>query len=151
MSFCKINKDISTSLHKLVGKWVLKRSSYEQEFCNILGYSCVDHKDYDCISSDGTQIEIKKAQSGVWLDLLRYKHKVDPDNLTLILFYKRSREQIDDYLLIKTSDLTDYIFKDFTPEYMNLLSDIPNLAPRQANLQVNLTRRDLKALAIKFN
>lgn len=98
-------------IDKLKGDWVNKSSKYEQSFCDIFGWKCVDGRYYDAIMNDNILIEIKKGKSNMFFDLVRYgeiAHGMGPKG-TITIHIQYLDGEVNQILVMDTDKLMTYM------------------------------------------
>ena len=149
-NYGQLLKELYSKLNRLQGEFVAKRAGYEQELAKRLGrgWTWVDHIAFD-LKFKQFQVEVKKAQNGVWLNKLRYIERHKGNNVTLVLFHKPHTNQIYDFSLIPTHKLRAKLFENYPHDFdLSILRNLENWAPRQLNMQENLTKKDLLELSV---
>lgn len=135
----------------LSGDWVRKRSHYEKQFCDAMGWVCVNQSDHDavCTQLGNMKIEIKKITGAAWVNLSKYVDE-NPDRMhtTLVLLYRPGGTQIVDFLVIPTFRIKEKLVGNKALECKKALDLIKQVVPRSSENMVSLTKTDLAKLAI---
>jgi hypothetical protein len=142
----EIEKEIYSKFHQMGGEFLGKRSGYEKKLGKKLGkeWKLENKRDYDFKFKD-YEIEVKKTTSCAWFNLLRYIEPKSDDNFTLILFYKPKINKVYDFVLVESNALRQKIFEKYPKDFdFSILKNLNEYASHQLNMQVNLSRKDLK-------
>jgi hypothetical protein len=144
-----LHKHLTGRIHHLSGPWVHLRSSYEQEACDALGFTC-DETRYSDASWRGYSIELKKGKS-VWIDLVRYSEvlvnhpeKATDRSVTIFMFPSTDRSRVSELVCVQTSKMIQFLNLDASAAKKLLW--LHDRMPRQLNAQASLTIKDIRSI-----
>ena len=147
----KISFSMEQSIATLRGAFVIKKNSYENDIVsNLKGdWEVVNHRYYDCILNGNILVELKKGQSGMWFDMVRYAeiylgHGIK-NTWTVFLWYDKQRELVKEIYIFPTTALMDRL--NMSQEVATKCIDLYHNAPRGCNIQLSLTKKDLRTCA----
>ena len=139
------------SISALRGAFVLKKNSYEKDVVSRFKgkWELVNHRYYDCILNGNILVELKKGLSGMWFDMVRYaeiylEHGIK-NTWTVFLAYDKRREMVKEIFILPTSALMDRL--NVSREIAIKCMDLYHNAPRGCNIQLSLTKKDLRTCA----
>jgi len=143
----QLKEHLEKNKNRLIGKWIKKNNSYEEDICKILNMEKKTVRYWDAVWNN-LYIEFKKGNS-IWLDLVRYSEIVlkankDAEQETITLFFipNREKNKIKEIICVKTEDLINFIKLNET--IAKQLIDLNNLVPRSLNAQASLTKNDIR-------
>ena len=149
----ELNQHITTKINELNGDWISKKSGYEKDACEQLGFTCERKRYWDCLFNN-TYIEIKKGKS-IWLDEVRYceilmSDTIDNDDckketITIFIIPTKNKKGIEKIYIIDTKKLIK--FMKITLEWAPLLLSRRKQITRSLNCQQSMTIKDLKKIA----
>ena len=141
------------SIAALCGDFVLKRNSYEEDVVSRFNgnWSVVNSRYYDCVYNNAVFVELKKGQSSMWFDMVRYAEIALGHGLkntwTMFLLYDKTHKNVKEIYIFPTSALMDTLH--MTPELALMCVKMNKNAPRGCNIQFNLSKKDMRDIAIK--
>ena len=151
MFFLDILQHLIDKQDELIGEWIKKNASYEQDICKILDMLPQRSRYYDATWGPYF-IEFKKGKS-VWLDLVRYSEtllKTNEDSMkeTVTAFFVPSKDKmkIEEIILVETSSIVNALSLD--KETAEIISSLNDKLPRSLNAQASLTLGDLRNISI---
>ena len=134
----------------LYGSWVDVNKGYDNDICNILGFTPDTKRYWDSIWNN-YYIEFKKGKS-IWLDLVRYSEIVLKINeeakvptVTLFFIPDKNRYRIEEIICV----VTDKIILKFniSEAIAHSIVNLNEHVPRSLNAQANLTIVDIEELS----
>tara|TARA_B100001248_G_scaffold262421_1_gene258303 strand:- start:1945 stop:2625 length:681 start_codon:yes stop_codon:yes gene_type:complete len=144
--FVQLQKCIDT----LQGDFVVPKNAYENIFCKVIGWKCEDSRYYDAISPTNKLIEIKKGQTQMWFDLVRYAEIVqgigEQNTYTVFMKWDKKCKLVEECYIIRTNDLIRYF--GLSMDDWKSLQQIDKKLPRRLNAQASLYYKDMKELAL---
>ena len=144
-------EQIESKISQLKGDFILKKNNYEKEFCDILNWSCINHRYYDA-TNGFSYIELKKGQSGMWFDMVRYAEiflKIGTQHtVTLFINYSKKECKILEIYVISTSRILDFLKLD--KQKAEHCIELYKNVPRGLNMQASATKKDLREIAYKI-
>jgi len=148
----KLRDLLQTSISKLTGDFVSKRSGYDSEICILIeGFRLEETRHYDCTWGSGNlNIEFKKG-TNIWLDLVRYSEVLllnsNTDMATYTLFFipDITKRSIKEIIGVDTRKIIEKV--GLTIDEAILIRKIHEKVLRNLNAQANLTVRDVKTIA----
>lgn len=141
-------EQIRSNIHRMVGDEVCKASHYEGFFCDVLGWNMVDDRYYDAYNGLH-YIEMKKGQSLMWFDLVRYAEIYlnigRQGTITLFIQYDKRVKCVKEVYVIYTTRLMKFLnmSKSVARQCMKLYK----LQTRRLNMQASATKLDMKKMA----
>ena len=143
-----IRCDIERVLDQLSGDFVVPKNAYEKKFCELLGWQAFDARYYDAYNGE-TYIEIKKGQSSMHFDMVRYAEIVmgfgTQNTITVFFKWNKNHKRVDEAMLIDTLDLIKFLKIDKVMARMYL--KIRDLVPRGVNILASATCKDLREIS----
>lgn len=147
-------EQLQAKKHLLTGDFILKKNSYEKQFCNIMGWKYVVKKPnaryYDC-TNHFSLIELKKGQGIMWFDMVRYAEIYlgigKQHTVTVYIDYNKKKAKINEIYIIPTSRLIHFLKID--KERAEKCIEFYKEVPRGLNMQASAYKKDLKAIASK--
>lgn len=150
MIISELKHHLEKNKEKLIGEWIKKNSSYDNDICKILNMKEDTVRYWDAIWNN-QQIEFKKGNS-IWLDLVRYSEtllQINPDaskeTLTLFFIPNSTKDKIEEIICVTTKKLIEYIKLDKKKAKELIL--LKENVPRSFNAQASLTKKDIKKIA----
>lgn len=149
-------EQLKAKKHLLIGDFITKKNSYEKDFCQIMGWECLESKDpksryYDC-TNHFSCIELKKGQGMMWFDMVRYAEiflgKGIRHTVTLYIDYNKKKGIINEMYVIPTSKLLVYLGMDHQKASMCLR--MFDQVPRGLNMQASAYKKDLRQMAARI-
>ena len=150
MKIEQLKQHLKTNKKNLIGEWIKKNSSYENDICYILDMQEDKVRYWDAIWKN-QPIEFKKGNY-IWLDLVRYSEillKINEDacreTLTLFFIPNKTKNKIEEIICVDTKKLIEYIKLD--KEKAKQLILLNENVPRSLNAQASLTKKDVRNIA----
>lgn len=144
-----IYETISQTIDYLQGDFVVPKNAYEKDFCDLFGWNTVDNRYYDACNMDNDKIEIKKGQSQMWFDLVRYAEivcgKGDQNTYTLFMKWNKKFKLVEECYIIDTKDLIKFF--GLSKKDWKRLRKIDKKLPRRLNAQASMYYGDMKKIA----
>ena len=130
------------------GPWVVPKNNYEKKFCKVIGWE-IDEGRY-CDAFDGhSYIEIKKGQSCMWFDLVRYAEIVlgvgTQNTITVFIRYNKKRESVEECLIIDTKNIIKFMKMNKTDSRYCIR--MKKELPRSLNMLASATVTDMRKMA----
>lgn len=147
----KLSYCMEESINTLQGDFVLKRNSYEQDIVSrfVGDWSVVNNRYYDCVHNSTTYVELKKGQSGMWFDMVRYAEieleQGMKNTWTMFLWYDKMRKLVKEIYIFPTSALMNAL--NMSKELAMTCIAVNQCAPRGCNVQYSITKKDLRNIA----
>jgi len=139
---------IRSNIHHMVGDEVCKASHYEGFFCDVLGWNMVDDRYYDAYNGLH-YIEMKKGQSLMWFDLVRYAEIYlnigRQGTITLFIQYDKRVKCVKEVYVIFTTRLMDFL--NMSETVAKQCIELYQLQTRRLNMQASATKLDMKKMA----
>ena len=108
----QIRRQLEETIHEMTGEYVIKCSHYEKELCKVLNWKCVDDRYYDAFNGK-SYIEIKKGQSSMWFNMVRYAEiqtKIGrQDTITLFVRYNKKKKRVTEIYIIDTKKILTFL------------------------------------------
>ena len=142
------------SITALCGDFVLKRNSYEQDVVSRFrgNWSVVNSRYFDCVYNNTVFVELKKGQSAMWFDMVRYAEielgQGVKNTWTMFLLYDKTRKNIKEIYIFPTSALMDKL--NMTHELARMCVEMNKNAPRGCNIQFALSKKDMRDIALEY-
>lgn len=144
-----LREHLSDHIYPMVGRWLEKNSSYEDELCEILQMDIDKGRHWDAKWRDYF-IEIKKGRS-IWLDLVRYSElilndgpSIDSRLVTLFLIPNKEKTNVTEIICTSTQAIVNKL--NLNQFIAKQIVEISNIVPRQLNAQASLTVNDIKSI-----
>ncbi len=143
-------EQLEKKIHDLKGDFILKKNNYENDFCSIMGWTCVNNRYFDAINGL-CNIELKKGQSAMWFDMVRYSEIFlgigKQGTITLFINYSKKESKIIEIYVIMTTKIIEFLKIDDIKARtcIALFKSIP----RGLNMQASATKKDLKSMAFR--
>ena len=144
----QVAEEIFGVLPLLQGEHIVPKNAYEKALCEQLGWQVFDNRYYDAFNGQ-TYIEIKKGQSGMHFDMVRYAEILlgqGPSETTTGFFrWKKKEKRITEAIVIDTTALIKFlrIDKQYALLYLNIKAQVP----RGVNILASATAKDLRQIA----
>lgn len=141
------------SITALRGDFVLKRNSYEQDVVSHFkgNWSVVNSRYFDCVYNNTVLVELKKGQSSMWFDMVRYAEIALGQGInntwTMFLLYDKTRKIVKEIYIFPTSALMDKL--NMTHDLARMCVEINRNAPRGCNIQFALSKKDMRDIALE--
>ena len=107
-----IRRELANCIHEMTGEYVIKPSHYEKELCDLLNWKCVDDRYYDAFNGE-SYIEIKKGQSSMWFNMVRYAEiqtKIGRQGtITLFVKYNKKKKRVTEIYIIDTKKILSFL------------------------------------------
>jgi hypothetical protein len=144
-----IYETISETIDYLQGDFVVPKNAYEKDFCGIFGWTMVDSRYYDACTMDDEKIEIKKGQSQMWFNLVRYAEivsgKGEQNTYTLFIKWNKKFKLVEECYIIDTKDIINFF--GLSKKEWKRLRKIDKKLPRRLNAQASMYYTDMKKIA----
>ena len=142
---------LSSNIGDMEGDWVVPKNAYEKQFCDLLGWECVNNRYYDAITPSGKYIEIKKGQGSMWYDMVRYAEIFlgigEQNTVTVFLRWSKKKKRVTEIYIIDTVAILNFLKMDSAKAHTCIL--YKNDAPRGLNMLASMTALDMKKVALK--
>lgn len=143
-----IKDQLQKTIDTMEGPWIVRKNSYEKEFCKHLNWLCKEGRYADAMSGD-TLIELKKGQSCMWFDMVRYAEifkGIGPQNtVTLFIRYDKRYIHVRDIYVIDTKKILEFMKMD--DHIASFCIKTKAHLPRGLNMQACATHRDMRNMA----
>tara|TARA_B100000902_G_scaffold370547_1_gene395758 strand:+ start:1701 stop:2312 length:612 start_codon:yes stop_codon:yes gene_type:complete len=144
----KVANEIARVLPLLQGDHIVPKNAYEKALCKQLNWEVFDNRYYDAFNGE-SYIEIKKGQSGMHFDMVRYAELLlghgPPDTLTVFFRWKKKEKQITEAYVIDTKVLIEFLRID--KRYALLYLQVKAQVPRGVNILASATAKDLRMIS----
>ena len=145
----KIASELRNASTKMIGKWIGKKNSYEKECCQILGWTAQDARYHDAYNGT-SYIEIKKGQSSMWFNMVRYAEiflGIGKQSTVTVHFKwtQKPETKIVEVYIIDTKQVIKFL--KMTKEKALIIIKLNNGVERQLCMQASATNKDLKKMA----
>ena len=144
----QIRRQLEETIHEMTGEYVIKCSHYEKELCNVLNWKCVDDRYYDAYNGE-SYIEIKKGQSSMWFNMVRYAEiqtKIGrQDTITLFVRYNKKKKRVTEIYIIDTKKILTFL--NMVPTKAACCIILSKDSKRNLDMQAGATAKDLKTMA----
>lgn len=144
----RIAHEIQKVFKSFEGAFVVPKNAYEQAFCDILGWQYFDGRYYDAFNGE-TFIEIKKGQSSMHFDMIRYAEiflGFGTQNTATVFFkWNKQRSRVEEAMIIDTVDLIKFLRIDnaMARSYLRIRDTVP----RGVNILASATASDLRSIS----
>ena len=144
----RIAVQISKVISTLQGDWIVPKNAYEKALCNALSWDVFDNRYYDAYNQE-SYIEIKKGQSGMHFDMVRYAEILlgqgKAKTITVFFRWNKAQKKIIEAYIIDTERLIEFLHinKEFALMYLRVKARVP----RGVNILASATAKDLRAIA----
>ena len=130
------------------GDFVVKDSHYEKELCDITQWDCFDSRYYDAYDGK-TFIEIKKGQTQMWFNMIRYAEifvKIGTQNtITLFVKYNKKKKRVDEIYIIDTKRILNHL--NMTPTKAACCIILNKDSKRSLHMQASATLKDMREMS----
>jgi len=144
----KVANEIFRVLPLLQGDHIVPKNAYEKALCNQLDWDVFDNRYYDAFNGE-CYIEIKKGQSGMHFDMVRYAELLlghgPADTLTVFFRWKKKEKRITEAYVIDTKVLIEFLRID--KRYALLYLQVKAQVPRGVNILASATAKDLRMIS----
>ena len=144
----KVANEIARVLPLLQGDHIVPKNAYEKALCKQLNWEVFDNRYYDAFNGE-CYIEIKKGQSGMHFDMVRYAELLlghgPPDTLTVFFRWKKKEKRITEAYVIDTKVLIEFLRID--KRYALLYLQVKAQVPRGVNILASATAKDLRMIS----
>lgn len=144
----RIAVQISKVISTLQGDWIVKKNAYEKALCNALSWDVFDNRYYDAYNQE-SYIEIKKGQSGMHFDMVRYAEILlghgKAKTVTVFFRWNKAQKKVTEAYIIDTQRLIQFLHinKEFALMYLRVKARVP----RGVNILASATAKDLRTIA----
>lgn len=144
----RIAVQISEVIKSLQGDWIVPKNAYEKALCNALSWDVFDNRYYDAYNQE-SYIEIKKGQSGMHFDMVRYAEILlghgKAKTVTVFFRWNKPQKKITEAYIIDTERLIQFLHinKEFALMYLRVKARVP----RGVNILASATAKDLRTIA----
>jgi len=144
----QIRKRLEQCIHLMEGDFVVKESHYEKELCDIVQWECFDSRYYDAYDGK-TYIEIKKGQSMMWFNMIRYAEifvKIGTQNtITLFVKYNKKKKRVDEIFIMDTKRILNHL--NMTPTKAACCIILNKDSKRSLHMQAGATANDMREMS----
>jgi len=144
----KVANEIVRVLPLLQGDHIVPKNAYEKALCKQLNWEVFDNRYYDAFNGE-CYIEIKKGQSGMHFDMVRYAELLlghgPADTLTVFFRWKKKEKRITEAYVIDTKVLIKFLRID--KRYALLYLQVKAQVPRGVNILASATAKDLRMIS----
>ena len=144
----KVANEIARVLPLLQGDHIVPKNAYEKALCKQLNWEVFDNRYYDAFNGE-SYIEIKKGQSGMHFDMVRYAELLlghgPADTLTVFFRWKKKEKRITEAYVIDTKVLIEFLRID--KRYALLYLQVKAQVPRGVNILASATAKDLRMIS----
>lgn len=144
----RVAEEIHSVLPLLQGEHIVPKNAYEKALCKQLNWQVFDNRYYDACNGKSF-IEIKKGQSGMHFDMLRYAELLlgqgPQDTITVFFRWKKAEKRILEAYVIDTKALIRFLRID--KRYALLYLQVKAQVPRGVNILASATAKDLREIA----
>ena len=145
----RVASDCRVAIGSMQGDWVVPKNAYEKRFCELLGWRCVNHRYYDAAVGETLCVEIKKGQSQMWFDMVRYAEifsGVGTQNTVTVFFkWNKRAKRVDRVLVMDTERLMQRLGINACVAQCILLAN--ELLPGRVNHQQGLSHLQMESIA----
>ena len=126
----RIAVQISEAIKTLQGDWIVQKNAYEKALCNALSWDVFDNRYYDAYNQE-SYIEIKKGQSGMHFDMVRYAEILlghgKAKTVTVFFRWNKAQKKITEAYIIDTVRLIQFLHinKEFALMYLRVKARVP--------------------------
>ena len=144
----RVAMQISKVMETLEGEWVVPKNAYEKKLCEALSWEVHDDRYFDAYNQE-SYIEIKKGQSGMHFDMVRYAEILlghgRANTITVFFRWNKKRMKITEAYIIDTERLIQFLHinKEFALMYLRVKARVP----RGVNILASATAKDLRTIA----
>ena len=148
MSPADMLSTLAGGIAKLQGEFVVPKNNYEGPFCEALGWSVATTRYYDA-TFDGCLIEMKKGQSGMFFDMVRYSEiylgEGAQGTWTVFFRYNKPQKKVTEVYVIDTRRILSFLRLDRkkAETCIRLRKD----QARGLVMQASMTRKDMARMA----
>ncbi len=144
----KVANEIARVLPLLQGDHIVPKNAYEKALCKQLNWEVFDNRYYDAFNGE-CYIEIKKGQSGMHFDMVRYAELLlghgPAGTLTVFFRWKKKEKRITEAYVINTKVLIKFLRID--KRYALLYLQVKAQVPRGVNILASATAKDLRMIS----
>ncbi len=144
----KVANEIFRVLPLLQGDHIVPKNAYEKALCKQLNWEVFDNRYYDAFNGE-CYIEIKKGQSGMHFDMVRYAELLlghgPAGTLTVFFRWKKKEKRITEAYVINTKVLIKFLRID--KRYALLYLQVKAQVPRGVNILASATAKDLRMIS----
>jgi len=144
----KVANEIFRVLPLLQGDHIVPKNAYEKALCKQLNWEVFDNRYYDAFNGE-CYIEIKKGQSGMHFDMVRYAELLlghgPAGTLTVFFRWKKKEKRIAEAYVIDTKVLIEFLRID--KRYALLYLQVKAQVPRGVNILASATAKDLRMIS----
>lgn len=144
----RVAMQVSKVMETLEGEWVVPKNAYEKKLCKALSWEVHDDRYFDAYNQE-SYIEIKKGQSGMHFDMVRYAEILlghgRANTITVFFRWNKKRLKITEAYIIDTKRLIEFLHinKQFALLYLRVKARVP----RGVNILASATAKDLRAIS----
>ncbi len=144
----RVKRALEANIHRLEGSFVCASTNYEPDMCRILNWECIDNRYYD--ASDGECfIEIKKGQSGMWFNMIRYAEIYvnigQQGTITIFARYSKKQQRVLEVFIIDTKEILNFLHMVPTKAACCIL--LNKDSKRNLHMQAGATVKDMREMA----
>jgi hypothetical protein len=144
----RVAEQICKVIDKLQGDWIVPKNAYEKALCKALSWEVHDDRYFDAYNQE-SYIEIKKGQSGMHFDMVRYGEillgKGRANTITVFFRWNKKKKKIFEAYIINTKRLIEFLHID--KQFAQLYLRVKARVPRGVNILASATAKDLRAIA----
>jgi len=144
----RVKQQLEQSIDAMQGDWVIPKNNYERRFCDVIGWKTEESRYYDA-TTDDLYIEIKKGQSSMWFDMVRYAEIMQgtgtQNTITVFIKYDKKTQRVDECFVIDTHDIVR--FMGMTDEDAEYCIRLNKSFPRGLNMQASACLSDMRSMA----
>ena len=126
----RIAVQISEVIKTLEGDWIVPKNAYEKALCKALYWDVFDNRYYDAYNQE-SYIEIKKGQSGMHFDMVRYAEILlghgKAKTVTVFFRWNKAQKKVTEAYIIDTQRLIQFLHinKEFALMYLRVKARVP--------------------------
>jgi len=147
-SMYRVAEQICKVIDELQGDWIVPKNAYEKALCKALSWEVHDDRYFDAYNQE-SYIEIKKGQSGMHFDMVRYGEillgKGRANTITVFFRWNKKKKKIFEAYIINTKRLIEFLHID--KQFAQLYLRVKARVPRGVNILASATAKDLRAIA----
>ena len=144
----RVAEQICKVIDTLQGDWIVPKNAYEKALCKALSWEVHDDRYFDAYNQE-SYIEIKKGQSGMHFDMVRYGEILlgegRANTITVFFRWNKKKKKIFEAYIIDTKRLIEFLHID--KQFAQLYLRVKARVPRGVNILASATAKDLRAIA----